>query len=121
MPLLTVQQVAIVANVSAQLVYSWCNSGQLAHLRLGTPGKRGTIRIEEADLLDYLASCRQAKPATPPAEMPGTPPGFDAYMDDVSRRAHAKAAREETRRTGETTGASRRGHRGRGSRPSRSS
>jgi len=53
--LLTVKEAAQRADVCVALVYGWCQSGVLAHLRLGGQGRRGCIRIEEADLQAFLA------------------------------------------------------------------
>lgn len=64
---MTVKEAARRVGVSESLVYEWVNSGLLAHFRFGRKGKRGSIRIEEADLSAFLASCRQeAKPEVPP-------------------------------------------------------
>jgi excisionase family DNA binding protein len=63
--MLTVRQAAERASVSQSLVYEWCSSGILPHMRLGRPGKRGCIRIDEADLENFLAQCHQeARPQT---------------------------------------------------------
>ncbi len=71
--MLTVKTAAEKLGVSETLVYGWCASGQLVHLRLGGKGKRGAIRIEEADLAAFLASCRQGEqPEIPPT--PKAPP-----------------------------------------------
>jgi excisionase family DNA binding protein len=56
--LLTVRQAAMRACVSESLVYAWCQSGQLPHLRLGGNGKRGCIRITAEDFDGFLAACR---------------------------------------------------------------
>jgi len=54
----TVREAAAYAEVSTNLVYEWCRLGILPHLRLGSAGKRGCIRISPADLDTFLASCR---------------------------------------------------------------
>jgi excisionase family DNA binding protein len=70
---LTVKQAAERAGVSPGLVYEWCNCGMLPHLRLGRPGTRGGIRIEESDLAAFLASQkRKGRPVPPPS--PKKPP-----------------------------------------------
>lgn len=56
--MLSVKQAAARAGVSDSLVYAWCQSGGLRHSRFGRPGKRGCIRIAEADLDAFLAGCR---------------------------------------------------------------
>lgn len=64
---LTPKQAAERAVVSLSLVYQWCQDGVLVHYRLGRPGKRGRIRIEETDLTVFLETCR--KEAGPPAAL----------------------------------------------------
>lgn len=54
MTLLTPKDAAKKANVSLALVYGWVAQGELPHLRVGGKGKRGHIRIEEADLVAFL-------------------------------------------------------------------
>ena len=56
---LTVKQAAERAGVSDSLIYECCAEGRLPHYKLGRKGRRGTIRIEEADLDAFLAACRQ--------------------------------------------------------------
>jgi excisionase family DNA binding protein len=56
---LTPKQAAERARVSTSLVYQWCQDRVLVHYRLGRPGKRGRIRIEEADLEAFLGSCKR--------------------------------------------------------------
>ena len=56
--MLTVAQVADRLGVCRSLVYSWVDAGQLPHYRMGAAGKRGGIRIEEADLEAFLATKR---------------------------------------------------------------
>ena len=67
--LLSVKAAAERAGVSESLVYDWCNSGVLTHLRLGRSGKRGHIRIEAGDLDAFLTSQkkegRQQSPSAP--------------------------------------------------------
>jgi excisionase family DNA binding protein len=67
MALLSVKQAAERAGVSVALVYGWCQAGVLSHHRLGQPGKRGCIRIAEADLDGFFASRkREGRQETPP-------------------------------------------------------
>src|SRR4051794_11181314 len=54
----SVRQLAAKSGVSANLIYGWCNTGSLAHVRLGAVGKRGRIGILEADWEAFLASRR---------------------------------------------------------------
>jgi excisionase family DNA binding protein len=54
--LLTVSNVAKRLNVSQSCVYQLVDSGRLPCHRIGVG--RGAIRVSEADLADYLASCR---------------------------------------------------------------
>lgn len=65
--MLSVKQAAAKAGVSDSLVYAWCQSGGLRHSRFGRPGKRGCIRIAEADLDGFLTGCQQdgRPPAAP--------------------------------------------------------
>lgn len=56
---LTPQQAAARAVVSLSLIYQWCQDGVLVHYRLGRPGKRGRIRIEESDLEAFLVTCKK--------------------------------------------------------------
>jgi excisionase family DNA binding protein len=57
--MLTVAEAAEKAGISSALVYGWIAAGLLAHHRLGLPGKRGCIRIAEADLDAFLAGRRR--------------------------------------------------------------
>ena len=60
-------QVADLLGVSRSLVYALCKSGVIAHARHGRPGKRGCIRITEAEVERYRASCQvEAGPALTP-------------------------------------------------------
>jgi excisionase family DNA binding protein len=65
--MLTVKQAAARASVSASLIYELCAAGLLLHMRLGRPGRRGVIRIAEADLDAFLASRKTGEPACAPA------------------------------------------------------
>ena len=65
--MITVKQAAARIGVSGSLVYAWCHSGALKHCRFGRPGKRGCIRIDEADFDAFMAGCQQEeRPALPP-------------------------------------------------------
>jgi excisionase family DNA binding protein len=61
---MTVKQAAAYAEVSTNLVYEWCRLGILPHVRLGSPGKRGCIRIAEADLDAFLKSRKVGTPVS---------------------------------------------------------
>ena len=65
--MLTVKSAAEQVGVSQAMVYGWCQSGSLSHIRLGSKGCKGRIRIEEADLQAFLASqkCEGRPEATP--------------------------------------------------------
>jgi excisionase family DNA binding protein len=66
--MLSVKGAAQQLGVSEGLVYAWTAAGALAHHRLGLPGKRGVIRIAEADLEAFLASQkREGRMELPPA------------------------------------------------------
>ena len=61
------KQAAEKIGVSDSLVYEWCAAGLLPHYRLGRKGRRGCIRIDEAELDAFLARCRQeVRPPVPP-------------------------------------------------------
>ncbi len=66
---LTPKQAAAHAVVSLSLVYQWCQDGVLVHYRLGRQGKRGRIRIEEADLVAFLETCRKEADAPGPIRL----------------------------------------------------
>ncbi len=68
---LTIKQITKQLSVSATLVYGWVESGTLASYRLGAAGKRGAIRVAEADLAAFLETLKtqkgpRAKPPAPP-------------------------------------------------------
>jgi excisionase family DNA binding protein len=54
--LLTVKEAAGRLGISLSLVYELCKVGLIRCTRHGRPGKRGCIRIAEADLHAYLAA-----------------------------------------------------------------
>ena len=54
--LLKVPAVARHLQCSPALVYALCSEGRLPHIRLGLG--RGTIRIAEEDLAEFLRECR---------------------------------------------------------------
>ncbi len=56
-------------GVCESIVYGLVASGAIPHYRIGAPGRRGAIRIAEADLESYLASQKRDKgqEANPPA------------------------------------------------------
>jgi excisionase family DNA binding protein len=56
MKLLTVRESAERLGCSEALVYLLCSERRLPHVRLGTG--RGTIRIAEDDISEFLKSCR---------------------------------------------------------------
>ncbi len=61
--MLTPRQAAEWLGVSQSLVYQLCKEMVLEHSRLGGRGKRGRIRIEEAEVERYRRSClREAPP-----------------------------------------------------------
>jgi excisionase family DNA binding protein len=57
---LTVTESARRAGVSTGVVYAWIAAKLLPVYRLGMPGKRGKVLIEESDLEAFLASCKVA-------------------------------------------------------------
>jgi excisionase family DNA binding protein len=69
---MTVKQAAAVLESSEALVYALCQIGALRHSRVGLPGKRGSIRISEEAIAEYLKARevgpeRVAAPAPRPA------------------------------------------------------
>lgn len=60
--MLTVKQAAKRAGISASLVYELCALGLIRHSRHGRPGRRGTIRISEEAIAEYVASCEREQP-----------------------------------------------------------
>jgi excisionase family DNA binding protein len=56
---MTVREAAAKIGVSASLVYELCREGVLRLTRHGRPGKRGTIRISEEAVAEYVAGCQQ--------------------------------------------------------------
>ncbi len=99
--MLSVAQVAEELGISEGLVYGWCQSGRLPHLRLGGKRKRGCIRITQADLDAFLATCRREAPPVEPSPMPrGKAPrddSFSAYYERVMNEVQAKAGRRKHR------------------------
>lgn len=69
---LKVKEAAEKANLSPGLIYELCALNILPHIRVGRPGTRGCIRIEEADLDAFLASLKREgrQPELPPAPKP---------------------------------------------------
>ena len=64
---MTVKQAAERIGISCSLVYALCRSGVLGHTRHGRPGKRGTIRIIDEAVAEYLASCKdEGRPEAAP-------------------------------------------------------
>ncbi len=62
--LLTVRQVAGRLNASLSTIYELIEDGSLPSYRIGRNG--GAIRVDEGDLLAYLAQCRTAGRVPPP-------------------------------------------------------
>jgi excisionase family DNA binding protein len=59
----TVREAATKIGVSASLVYELCRQGVLRHTRHGRPGKRGTIRISEEAVTEYIVACERQQTA----------------------------------------------------------
>jgi excisionase family DNA binding protein len=64
----TVKQAAQRIGISASLVYELCNLGVIRHGRHGRPGKRGTIRIEDEAVAEYMKMCQRE--GSRPAPLP---------------------------------------------------
>jgi excisionase family DNA binding protein len=62
--MLTVREVADRLRLSVSQVYALCASGKLPHLRFGNG--RGTIRVTEAQLQEFIEACE----VTPVASLP---------------------------------------------------
>ena len=72
--MLTVAAAASRAGVSRALVYEWVSARLLSQYRLGRPGRRGSIRITEADLDAFMASMkRDGRQVTAPLVQPPPP------------------------------------------------
>ena len=72
---LTVKQVAERLGISEALVYVWIEGGDLPCYRLGGKGKRGTIRVAEADLTAFLEARKsKAERAAAASVSPPRPP-----------------------------------------------
>ena len=56
---LSVKEAAARLGVSDSLVYELCRLGVMRHARHGRPGRRGTIRITEGAVAEYLAACER--------------------------------------------------------------
>ena len=56
---LTVREVSERLGVSKSLIYEWIQGGVLECLRFGREGKRGTIRITEEALAEFVQACKQ--------------------------------------------------------------
>jgi excisionase family DNA binding protein len=68
---MTVDQVAERLEVKRSVIYALCADGVLAHIRIGRG--RGTIRVTEEDLADFIARSRvEARPRPPVQRNQGT-------------------------------------------------
>ena len=61
--MLSVKQAAARLNISPQSIYSLIESGRLVAHRFGMG--RGAIRVSEADLADFISSCREKRADKP--------------------------------------------------------
>jgi excisionase family DNA binding protein len=68
MKLLSVRGAAEWLSVSVSTIYGLCESGELAHRRIGRG--RGCIRFTEEDLQQYLERKRVGRKEEPPAPKP---------------------------------------------------
>lgn len=59
--LLKIAEIVQRTRVCQSIVYGWIKSGRLACIRLGAAGKRGAIRVAEADLMAFLESLKTKK------------------------------------------------------------
>jgi hypothetical protein len=77
------------------MVYGWCASGRLPHFRLGSKGRRGCIRIAEADFNAFLATQKRDKQEEFPPPLPAPKPSrvagdFTVYYQKVMERVARK-------------------------------
>jgi excisionase family DNA binding protein len=70
--LLSPKEAAERAAVSLSLIYAWVAEG-LPHFRLGKKGRRGHIRIAEADLDAFLVTMRREGRQGLPSPLPAPP------------------------------------------------
>lgn len=61
--LLTVKDVAQRLKISVSCVYQLVETGKLSHHRIGLG--RGAIRVSEADVAEFLRSCRSRSKTQP--------------------------------------------------------
>lgn len=79
-PLLTIEQVAELLHVSQATVYDLIAEGKIAHYRVSSKGKRGTIRFDIDQVQAFLDSCEVAAdgvPEAPPKKTPRELPSLD--------------------------------------------
>lgn len=69
MKLLTVEEVSRELNVSATCVYSLVQTGELASIRIGKG--RGTIRVDQEDLDDFVEQRRNRPRRMPKKKVNG--------------------------------------------------
>ena len=55
---LKVEDVALMLNVSASLVYQWVEEKRIAHFRFGGDGRRGAIRFLSEEVRAFTLECR---------------------------------------------------------------
>lgn len=56
---MTVAEAAKIIGISVSLTYDLCRLGMIRHSRHGRPGRRGTIRITDEAVAEYLASAER--------------------------------------------------------------
>jgi excisionase family DNA binding protein len=56
---MTVAEASKRIGISASLVYELCRLGMIRHSRHGRPGKRGTIRLSDDAVGEYLLACER--------------------------------------------------------------
>lgn len=64
--LLKPKAAAELLGVSISLIYQLCNDGLLPHYRFGGKGRRGHVRIDDADLRAFTEQCRREASASWP-------------------------------------------------------
>jgi excisionase family DNA binding protein len=89
--MLTVKQAAQRLGVSPSLVYELCASAAIRHLRHGRASSRGTIRISEEALADYLKSCERGRPGAAPAAVTSPTSSRASPFSELDCRRLARA------------------------------
>ncbi len=86
---MTVADAARLLEVSPSTVYELCRRGDIPHYRIGLG--RGRIRIDPAQLREFLDRCRrEGRGPGPEAERPAPAPETRDYTAEFTRRRAAR-------------------------------